>query len=373
MRAMITISLLLFVFPAYILGQNKTFEIYGNITGEYKNRIYVFFESRFSQKDSISAFIKDGKFYFKEKAVLPILCRFHFGGKSNIQSLYIDSEKTFVNLSGKLSEKDIPDSLGGARTNFTIASVTGSKTQNIIDNFQMWERQSQQTPLSDARKASNYFAALQSLVTKYPTSKASAYLLAGGGFLIGSRFMFRGDVPLKYSQVSELKNLLDTSLKSTYEWQNLMGLLNSLEKEDKRMINSSFHNVMLKDTNGKKVNTKYFTHTFLLIDFWASWCKPCRGLNVELKNLYQKYKNKNFEIIGVSLDEDKNAWKKAIIQDGLRWIQLNDENSFEGELAKYYDISAIPQKILVDNQNKIIGINLSVKEIESVLKQRIAN
>lgn len=363
----------MFVFPAWILGQNTTFEIYGNITGEYKNKIYVFFESRFSQKDSISALIKDGKFYLKEKAVLPILCRFHFGGKSNIQSIYIDSEKTSVNLLCTLSEKDIPDSLGGARTKFTIESVRGSKTQNIIDGFQVWERQSRQTPLSDARKASNYFAALQSLVIKYPTSKASAYLLAGGGFLIGSRFMLRGDVPLTYSQVNELKNLLDTSLKNTYEYQNLMGFVNSLEKEDKRMINSSFHNVMLKGTNGEEINTKYFAKKFLLIDFWASWCKPCRGQNVELKKLYQEYKNKNFEIIGVSLDEDKKAWKKAIIQDGLRWIQLNDENTFEGELAKYYDITTVPQKILVDNQNKIIGINLSVKEIENVLKQRIAN
>lgn len=373
MKTVFSICLFLFLHPAFILGQGRTFEIFGKISGEYKSKIYLFFENQFSKKDSISANIRDGKFYLKEKAVLPILCRIHFGEKTNVQDIYIDSEKTFLNLSGKLSEKDTPDSLGGARTNFNIVSVSGSQNQNIIESYQLWKRRSQEIQESNGQKASNYFAELQSLAIKYPSNKATAYLIAGRGFLMGSRYMLMEDFPLTYSQVKELKDLLSGSLKNTYEWNNLIGYLNSLETGDKKVINTPFYNVILKDIKGRNINTNRFGKKFLLIDFWASWCKPCRALNPELKTLYQKYKNKNFELIGVSLDEDKKAWKKAVIQDDLSWTQLNDEKSFEGPLAKYYNIVMIPQNILVDNTNKIIGINLSIKEIELILKQKLAN
>lgn len=78
-------SVLFLIFPVFVFGQKKTFEIFGNITGEYKDKIYFFYENGFSQKDSISAAIKNGKFYFREKAVLPILCRFHFGEKTDVK------------------------------------------------------------------------------------------------------------------------------------------------------------------------------------------------------------------------------------------------------------------------------------------------
>ncbi len=237
-------TLLFLILPVFVFGQNKTFEIFGNITGEYKGKIYLFYENQFSRKDSISTLIKNGKFYFKEKAVLPILCRFHFGGKTNVRDLYIDNDRTLISLSSNITEKDTPDSLGGARTHFEIVNVKGSKTQNIIDAFETWKRRSQKTNQSAGQKASNYFGELQSIVTKYPKSKASAYLVAGGGFLMGSRFMLLNDFPLQYSQVNELKSLLDTSLKDTYEWQNVTGLLNSLKKVDKKIIGNSFYNVI---------------------------------------------------------------------------------------------------------------------------------
>lgn len=373
MKTIFSIFLFIYLLPTNILGQSKSFEIFGKISGEYKSQIYLFFENQFSKKDSISAFIKDGNFYLKERAVLPILCRIHFGEKTNIQDIYIDSEKTFLSLSSKLSEKNTPDSLGGARTHFEIDSVSGSQNQNIIVAYQIWKKQSQEINESNGQKASNYFAELQSLAIKYPSNKATVYLIAGRGFLMGSRYMLMENFPLKYSQVNELKSLLSESLKNTYEWNNLTGFLYSLEKEDKKVLNTPFFNVILKDSKGEKINTNHFNKKFKLIDFWASWCKPCRALNPELKTLYVKYKNKNFEIIGVSLDEDKTAWKKAILQDNLKWTQLNDEKTFEGQLAKYYNIGTIPQNILVDDKNQIIGINLSIKEIEIILKQKLAN
>ena len=96
---------------------------------------------------------------------------------------------------------------------------------------------------------------------------------------------------------------------------------------------------------------------------------PCRALNPKLKSMYEKYKTRNFEIVSISLDDDKVSWKKAVVQDNLNWIQLIDEKSFDGELEKYYDIGAIPQSVLLDKSGRIISFNLSNQEIENILNK----
>lgn len=364
-------SIFLLLLPALVVGQSQTFEIFGNITGEYKDKVYLFYEGNVANKDSISAPIKYGRFYFKLKASLPILCRLHFGENTNIQELYIDSNKTFINLSSQLSDKNRSDSLGGVRTTFMIESVKGSKTEAIKLSFEEWRQQLNKTELSEEQKHSEHFTKIQSLVSTYPNSKASAYLIAGRVYIIGQSFMLMGKHPFSYSEVNQLASLLDTSLHHTFEWQNLSKLLNRLDSERHRTTGNIFHDVVLKDTADGALNTKCFRNKYVLVDFWASWCKPCRALNPELKVLYEKYRQRGFEIIGVSLDTEKKAWKKAIIQDDLPWTQLIDEKAFSGALAKYYDIYGVPVKILLDKEGKIAGFDLSTSEIEGILSNAL--
>jgi thiol-disulfide isomerase/thioredoxin len=364
-------SILLLLLPVLVSGQAKTFELFGTITGEYKDRIYLFYDGNVAQKDSLSAGIKNGNFYFKLKANLPILCRLHFGENTNIRELYIDGEKTFISLFSQLSEKENPDSLGGARTNFTIRNVKGSRTEAIKLSFEAWKEELEKTGLSKEEKHSEYFTKLQSLVATHRNSKASAYLIAGGMYIMGEAFMLMGKHHFTYSEVNQLAGLLDTSLHHTLEWQNLLKVLNRLDSERHRTNGNEFHDVALKDTGGRVVDTRSFRNKYVLVDFWASWCKPCRALNPELKVLYEKYHEKGFEIIGVSLDTEKNAWRKAIIQDRLPWVQLIDENAFNGELAKYYDIYGVPVKILLDKEGKISGFDLSTSEIDRILSKAL--
>lgn len=357
------------VLPVFLFGQKRSVEIFGSISGDYKDKIYFFFENNDDQKDSLSAKINNGKFYFKANADLPILCRFHFGNNTNIQDLYIDNSKTFINFSSKLTVRNIPDSLGGNRTNFTLTDIRGSETENIIRSFQDWQSELKKTNQTEVQKHSIFFEKLKSLAIKYPKSKASAYLIAGRIFILGKGFLFRGDFPLNYFETSELISYLDKSLQSTLEWENLSRILNSLNLKRNKIIGNVFNNVFLKDTSGNDIDTKIYANKYVLVDFWASWCRPCRQLNPELKILYEKYKSKGFEIVGISIDEEKQAWKKAIIQDSLKWPQLNDPLGEQGPLCKYYDIHGVPFKILLDNNGKIIGIDLSTKEIDNILKR----
>ncbi|MES2830158.1 MAG: TlpA disulfide reductase family protein [Bacteroidota bacterium] len=125
------------------------------------------------------------------------------------------------------------------------------------------------------------------------------------------------------------------------------------------------------DVNGKAVSLNEFKGKYVLIDFWASWCGPCRAENPNVVKLYNQYKGKGFTVVGISMDGDftKNAWIKAIKDDGLEWTQLSDLKFTENAVAKLYGVKAIPQNVLIDPSGKIVGKNLRGKALEDKLKE----
>lgn len=109
----------------------------------------------------------------------------------------------------------------------------------------------------------------------------------------------------------------------------------------------------------------------VLLDFWASWCGPCRSSNRELVKLYPKYKNKGFEILGVSLDDEHAKWKTAIAKDKISWLQVNDPGGWDAKTAMRWNISAIPTSFLIDKDGKLVAMDLRGKELEKALKYLI--
>jgi thiol-disulfide isomerase/thioredoxin len=108
---------------------------------------------------------------------------------------------------------------------------------------------------------------------------------------------------------------------------------------------------------------------YVLIDFWASWCRPCRMENPNVKRVYDKYARKGFEILGVSLDRDHGAWVKAIQDDGLPWKHVSDLGFWNNAAAQEYGVSSIPYTVLVDRDGKILQKGLRAQQLESVLSE----
>jgi peroxiredoxin len=121
------------------------------------------------------------------------------------------------------------------------------------------------------------------------------------------------------------------------------------------------------DTEGKKVSLSSFRGKYVLVDFWASWCRPCREENPNVVNAYNKFKDKNFTVLGVSLDNNRQPWLKAIKNDNLVWTQVSDLKGWYNEAAAKYKIESIPQNLLIDPSGKIIAKNLRGPELQSRL------
>lgn len=127
--------------------------------------------------------------------------------------------------------------------------------------------------------------------------------------------------------------------------------------------------ISLPDTTGKTLPLSSLRGKYVLIDFWASWCNPCRGENPFVVSAYNRFKDKNFTVYSVSLDNNKAAWLKAIDDDHLTWTHVSDLKGWSNVAALAYSVESIPSNYLVDPDGKIIATNLHGNHIEEVLQK----
>lgn len=173
--------------------------------------------------------------------------------------------------------------------------------------------------------------------------------------------------PDKYS---DLYKSLDAGLSKKFpKDKNVIMFHEVVERMLSTNIGQFAPEISLPSPDGKEIALSSLKGKLVLIDFWASWCGPCRKEMPNVVKIYSKFKNKGFEIYGVSLDQDKEKWMEAITKDGINWPQVSDLKYWDNVAAKIYNVQGIPYTVLIDKDGKIIAKNLRGQELEKKIAE----
>lgn len=174
----------------------------------------------------------------------------------------------------------------------------------------------------------------------------------------------------EYKDIQAAYDKLGKNVKNSPEGKRLAERLAILKRS---AIGTPMLNFTQNDTEGKPVSFAAFKGKYVLVDFWASWCGPCRAENPNVLKAYNKYKDKNFTVVGISLDDKGENWKKAIKDDGMPWTQLSDLKGWKNEVSEYYGIRGIPSTLLVDPKGNIIAKDLRGEILNKKLEEIFSN
>lgn len=306
--------------------EKKGYTINGNISDVKEGVVYLkkYVDKSFVDVDS--AVITDGKFKF-EGVVSEALAHGLTTQKESRRPLvfFLDNDAMEVTLNE--SDKKLV--------------VTGSPANDIF--------------MANSPMVRSKGYSLDSLLAVHPASPVTAYFVV-------KDFAYKLDL----EGMKSVRTKLDVSLDGTSYVEQIESIIARMEKVQ---VGSEAPDFTLPDVDGNPVSLSSFRGKYVLVDFWAAWCPDCRKENPNIVAAWEKYKNKNFAVLGVSLDRNRDQWLAAIEKDKLAWTQVSDLKYWSSEAAVLYCIRWIPMSFLIDPEGKIVAVGLEGEDLHNKLEE----
>ncbi|MDO6853628.1 TlpA disulfide reductase family protein [Cellulophaga lytica] len=339
-----TLIIILFII-SYSCNRPATnnFVLSGTIDGDAPEIIYLTYGKK---KDSCKVVNKS--FKFKGCVASPTRAQFNiYPANTQDYPLYIENSSMTVKI--KVDKKPH----NGIDVNFIkLENVTGSKTAEIQKNYLKFYANYN----SNKEDNPKLYSKIRTIIKNNPKNVFSGDLLSD---IANEEFFNR-------KKLLSLYSILDTSKQSK---TSLETITKKLFPETHVQIGDKMIDFILPNKDNILVQTKNYRNSYLFIDFWASWCAPCRKQSPELLKTYKIYKTKGFEILGVSIDQNKEQWLKAIEKDQLTWQNVIDTYGVDSNILNAYDATtSIPVNYLINKEGIVIKNNITTTELKEFLK-----
>jgi peroxiredoxin len=354
-----------FVLIIFILGfiNQPEYTIKGDILNLKDGKIFLKKKQNDKQIIIDSTNSISGKFLFKGSVELPELFTIVTGDGKSLPPIFVENTEILINAdSGSLNK----------------AKVTGSKSHDIFSTYKnylnnIYTEYTKLNELISSADAENKEEKVQilenekdSLMNSYMKYTLD-YVEENKNSVVGAYILlWQRAKGLTVSKLDSMISMFDPSInKSIY-----IKSLNEILTDKKRFeIGGTPPDFTLNNQNGNPVTMSSFRGMYLIIDFWSSWCTPCRKETPYVLQAYKKFHSKGFEVLSVSLDGKKEDWLRAIEKDKMEWTHVCDFKNFDGDVAKLYYVSSIPQTFLLDKEGRIIAKNLRGDELSNKLAE----
>lgn len=343
--------------------KKNEFTIKGTIAGVDTGKVYLqkIVDGRPQSIDT--AEVKGGKFEFKGKMDVPDIRILRLNEQDYFAQLFLDNARVKVEakkdslMATKITGSPSQDIFKGyisevERMNKEVAKLQ-EKFQNAMSSGNTAE--SQKIEVDHQALMDNMKVFTKNFVKEHNSSVVAAYI---------TLVQLSNDL-----ESPEMDSIVSKFPKEISQSEYVVKLNEIADAMRKTAVGAQAPDFTMNDPEGKPIQLSSLRGKVVLIDFWASWCGPCRQENPNVVKLYQQYHDKGFEILGVSLDRTQDEWVKAIQDDQLTWVHVSDLQFWQSSAARLYGVNSIPKTYLLDKDGKIIATGLRSKELAAKLAE----